>query len=374
MKKLKIIFSAAICIFTLTGCFGDMGLSLPFQSGGEKSAASIDEIYAAIYEGLSEKSDHITIKGKMDIDDVKKAMNMVHSDHPEIFWINGYSISSGIFDSEIEINVLNNYSSDELDAMLNEIKAAADTVISEIPLNADDFQKIVSVHDTLIRNTTYDTESAALGKNGLWGTIYGCLVNGKAVCQGYSEAFQYIMQLLDIPCGTVTGRAWDSEFYTALDGETQSISHAWNYVMVNGKYYWVDVTWDDPDEGKVTGSPIMHSYCLIDDKRLFKSRCLSSDQTNVPICDSMDDNYFVRNNSYIDSYSLQNVGNAIISSSDCNEEGETELMFADESAYRDAIEGLFDRSEMFDLGDYITFSDSIYYTTIDNMYVIKIKY
>ena len=44
----------------------------------------------------------------------------------------------------------------------------------------------------------------------------------------YALAFQRIMQEMKIPCMYVKGK-----------------DHAWNMVKLKGKWYFVDVTWDD---------------------------------------------------------------------------------------------------------------------------------
>lgn len=57
---------------------------------------------------------------------------------------------------------------------------------------------------------------------------YGCLVNHKAVCSGYSEAFAAIMTELGIPNTYAT-----------------SPNHRWNKVKIGKTWYHVDVTWND---------------------------------------------------------------------------------------------------------------------------------
>ena len=58
------------------------------------------------------------------------------------------------------------------------------------------------------------------------------------MCEGYARGFKYILDELGIPCVLISGTATNS------NGETES--HAWNYVELEGKWYAVDVTWDDP--------------------------------------------------------------------------------------------------------------------------------
>ena len=64
-------------------------------------------------------------------------------------------------------------------------------------------------------------------------SAYSAIVNGKTVCAGYAHAFQYCMQKLGIPAAYIVGYA---------KGE----AHAWNILCLDGEYYGMDVTWDDP--------------------------------------------------------------------------------------------------------------------------------
>ena len=99
-----------------------------------------------------------------------------------------------------------------------------------------DFEKEKVIHDYIIKNCQYDTDHM----NELSNTDadsynpYGFFKNGKTVCLGYTQTFQLFMDLLDIKCITIHS--------TALGGE----EHAWNMVELEGEWYHVDVTWDDP--------------------------------------------------------------------------------------------------------------------------------
>lgn len=64
---------------------------------------------------------------------------------------------------------------------------------------------------------------------------YGILFAGKGICLGYSSTFQLFMDILGIPCITVHGYA-----------HNRADEHAWNMVQLDGEWYCVDVTWNDP--------------------------------------------------------------------------------------------------------------------------------
>lgn len=137
---------------------------------------------------------------------------------------------------------------------LNDVNAASakfDKTVQEIVVEAHQqkttYDQIRFVHDYLTDTVTYDQ---SLKKN-LVHTAYGALVNHLAVCDGYSAAFKCIMDKLGIPCIMVTG---DSTVYNTKEHGAQWVKshpddllHEWNYVQLDGKWYEMDVTWDDSD-------------------------------------------------------------------------------------------------------------------------------
>ena len=89
-----------------------------------------------------------------------------------------------------------------------------------------------AAHDYLIENVKYDY---SLSDNSY--TAYGALVERKAVCQGYAFAYYEILVQLGIPCNV-----WI--------GTTSRGLHAWNFIKIDDRGYFVDVTWDDKDNGR----------------------------------------------------------------------------------------------------------------------------
>ena len=89
-------------------------------------------------------------------------------------------------------------------------------------------------HDYLCETVVY-TESTNSHN------VTGPLLEGKSVCEGYAKSLKLFCQGLDIPCVTITGVGYGSNGFEA---------HAWNAVrMEDGKWYAVDVTWDDQTSG-----------------------------------------------------------------------------------------------------------------------------
>jgi hypothetical protein len=113
-----------------------------------------------------------------------------------------------------------------------------------------DIQKIRVVHDSIISSISYDNYASAASH-----TPYGLLSTGLAVCDGYSDTFRIFMLLNGIECITV-------------EGYTDSTSHAWNQVKLDGKWYNIDLTWDDPVGA---GARLRYNYFLKSDDYFSKT-------------------------------------------------------------------------------------------------------
>ena len=123
-------------------------------------------------------------------------------------------------------------SKEQIDQAVSQIEQVKNQILQSRTGNT--YEDIKMVHDYLIDTISYDS---SLSKQNIY-NIYGALVNRECVCEGYARAFKYLLDELDIPCVMVIGTGTNSQ------GETEN--HAWNYVQLNGSWYAVDTTWDDP--------------------------------------------------------------------------------------------------------------------------------
>lgn len=92
--------------------------------------------------------------------------------------------------------------------------------------DSSDYDKIKAIHDYIINNASYDMETE---KN----AAYDNLIGKKSVCQGYAALVYKMMTEANIACRVITGTG-------------KGVSHAWNIVKIDRKWYNVDCTWDDP--------------------------------------------------------------------------------------------------------------------------------
>jgi len=283
--------------------------------------------------------------------DVKDALAHLPSDHPEIFWLGKrYSAVTVTEGSKVSLGFLDGLEEEDIPEMAAKLEEKANEIVQNAP-SGSDYDKILYVHDYITDNTTYDHKGADSDKPGLWHTSYGCLVDGSAVCEGYAEAFTLIMNKLGIESGICTGS-----------------NHAWNYVKVDGQYYWLDATWDDMDSYG-SGYQAEHTYFLVNSDLLLRSRELNWTQGYFPECTAMDENYFVKNGSYFTSYDRDAVISYIES---CSGEPHCEFMFADFESYKEALYDLFDDGKIYKASNIDR--DSMKYYRTDNMFSVNINF
>lgn len=110
-----------------------------------------------------------------------------------------------------------------------------------------EYDQVKAFHDWLVNNTEYDFTFSESSYDAA-----GPLLYGRAVCDGYSKALDLLCYLSGIEC-------------LRINGESNGGGHAWNKVKIDGQWYNVDVTWDDP----VSTRPILrYDYFLISDSAL----------------------------------------------------------------------------------------------------------
>ena len=88
----------------------------------------------------------------------------------------------------------------------------------------------VCIYETIMNGSDYLTGD--MSNQPHFVTAYGVLLEHKANCQGYADAFYMLGRMMGWNVGRMSG--------TAGGG-----GHAWNWIEINGRKYFVDATWDD---------------------------------------------------------------------------------------------------------------------------------
>ena len=129
-----------------------------------------------------------------------------------------------------------------------EIKRIAKHIVTPGMTN---FEKVKAVHDYVILNTKYSMDTIASQY-----TTYSLLTEGKAVCQGYALFIYRMLQEMGFDVKYVKGYA---------GGEL----HGWNLVKLNGRWFHLDATWNDPIPDR--DNHIRYKYFLLSDKEIAKT-------------------------------------------------------------------------------------------------------
>ncbi len=159
---------------------------------------------------------------------------------------------------EIEINNLNKvtiipkklYSVEDIVQSEALIKQISDEIITEDMTTND---KIKTFHDYIINMTKYDSESLDNVNKELntpSNKATGPLLHGKALCGGYTDTMSIFLNQLNIE-----------------NHKLSSENHVWNYVLLDGNWYHLDLTWDDPVNNLNTDL-LIHEFFLITDEQL----------------------------------------------------------------------------------------------------------
>ncbi|MCD8095511.1 MAG: hypothetical protein LUE12_05220 [Ruminococcus sp.] len=170
-------------------------------------------------------------------------------------------------------------------AIYNKVCEIFNEVVSE---DMSDYEKELALHDWLIENCTYDTGSlrAIPRPSENCENPYGALIDGEAICSGYTSSFKLFMDMLEIECMVIQS--------TDSDGD----EHAWNAVGLDGNWYYVDCTWDDPvpDED---GRAVTHKYFNISYEEMAQSHVLPN---GSPQTQSVEFSFYNQEAASVDSF------------------------------------------------------------------------
>jgi hypothetical protein len=225
--------------------------------------ADKQDLYNVFYTILNNKWDQLTFYCGEDYDDCAQDLSAFTVDGNLLSIINNYapvyngfkniSVTTNNY-GKIKIDV--NYIYEDTDIQI--IEAKVNSIYDKIiDANMSDRQKVIAAHDYIVNNSYYDNENAEIiisGSNVEYEfdsqTAYGPLLQGKAICSGYTDAMGIFLDRMEL------------ENY-----KVSTINHVWNVVELDGEWYHIDLTWDDPvlSNGK---NMISHKYLLLTSEEL----------------------------------------------------------------------------------------------------------
>lgn len=163
----------------------------------------------------------------------------------------------------------------------NKLMQKVDSILNGITTDMNEFERVEYIHDTINKMCVYGESSS-----GNQDSAYGCLVEGRAICEGYSKAFLLLCNKAGIDCTIVTG--------TALSDSGENVSHMWNMVMIDGEWYHIDLTWDDPTLNPLDKSYVRHDFFNLTDSEISQTHTsIKNEFYDYPKANSVKYNYFI---------------------------------------------------------------------------------
>lgn len=309
-------------------------------SGSEK--AVYDDIVAAIY---AFESSIDSLPAQVSVDQIKKIVDYVDRDHPEMIWFNSGVTYTFDKTSRIVSKLDFKYclTKQETEKRQKEIEKSLKPFMDTVTDAMSDYELTLRIYENIIRLVDYDTiglerqkkySPPSTDKPDDLRSIYGVFVNKKAVCAGYAKATQYLLNLCGIECVYATSK-----------------THAWNLVKLEGDYYHIDTTWGDhsnTSKAKNVSERISYDcFCITTEELLKLDSHTPEDILPMPKCTATKCNYYHRHGLFFTSYNYERIKTIV---AECLGNGvfDISVKFADKKAFKEAQKELIDNGKIWE--------------------------
>ncbi len=244
-----------------------------FLNDIEKEAYRRIRVAVLSYDKTVEVSDL-----RIDLTRTQQLVECFFADNPQYFW------AKDSFGIKRNGDILLDYNDDftKIDKKRKEFNEAVFNIVSSINPDDSQYEKELAIHNYLTKMTRYDqTAQYNPFVNGILDyayNSYGTIVENRGVCEGYTKAFQYLCYIVGINSNVVYGD-----------------SHIWNTVQIDGEWYQVDVTWNDPIKSDGSSGDGHHKYFNLTSSKMYEAHALSTESVydciKVPNCTSTKNAY-----------------------------------------------------------------------------------
>lgn len=281
-----------------------IGSEQNIEESGGILISSYEEYYNAVKSAL-ENYDSKLVLNIENYDRNTYGLNVIDkivTDYPELrSWYNSAVGTSQLQDDgseKLSIDFKYDDTRDNIIKKNNMVNAKVSKIVSSITNSGmKDYQKELALHDYVVNHAKYDTRAdtnlESMPQDSY--TAYGILINGVGVCQGYADAMYRLLKEAGIENKMVVGSA---------NNGTGWVGHAWNIVKIQGQYYQLDATWDDPVTSDGS-NVLLHDYFNITDSELSIDH--QWENLQYPKCNSTKYNYQEVKKSEIKKHTTLNV-------------------------------------------------------------------
>lgn len=260
-------------------------------------------------------------------DQLDRVFSAILMDNPDLFFIGRKcTLSSRMLRTYCAVEYI--VTKEEYLSQREEIENKVQEIVADLSDTEDEWQTELEIHDYIVNNCRYELSEPKL----VCSSVYGILINGYGACEGYSRAAKLLFDEVGIESALVSGIS------KSYDGEEGP--HMWNAVKINGDFYYLDCTWDDPvtENGEETKS---YSYFNVTTKMISETH---SEFSYNFVCIETSENYFVKTGRYFEDYnrSYEEKIAGMVTENIKNGDNGIQLGFADKkvcnSAHDDLVE------------------------------------
>lgn len=222
----------------------------PAAAEGEELPDRFEKLELELAKGFKERDERFSVSYTGDKSELSDQMTdiiraaLTHDDY-SAYILESYLYTIRSWGNKSTITVEAKYR--ESPEETAKVEQAADTALAAIlQPGMNDHEKVKAIHDWVVTNVEYDQSLS-------YYTAYNAISLGKAVCQGYSLLGYLMLEKAGIPV-------------LIAEGKVNTGEHAWNMVQLDGQWYHLDLTWDDPVGAE--DDRIRYTYYLKTDEEL----------------------------------------------------------------------------------------------------------
>ena len=212
-----------------------------YASAAESSAYK--QCYNAIVSGLKQCKSLIDIeKYGFTMEVIEPMYEEIRWNEPMLFHITGWFTAYHYVDTGKITELEPEYSMDaaNYNVAVDFVNQEIEKILDSMPYGLPKIEQALYLHDYICANYEYDLSYT-------YYDIYNLLARKTAVCMGYALLYDELLTRIGIK---------NTSVYSPYD----SINHIWNAIELDGVWYHVDTTWDDPTDDLFGRA--LHSYYL----------------------------------------------------------------------------------------------------------------